>query len=294
MWKKILLKQEIGPQDRYAMSSYLTFFETLHLLHMRGALDFELTDELFRNRFFSAVGHPAVAGATLLKDPNSFTNITALMHDWTRYIMANDIPTPVGYPNYLTLTATSRGFEPVDLGPDDLADLLELQAATLTMLQGSPVLRENSAAMFTACLTDPDHHVLGWRKDGRLVAAAILYDGGTSAESIRRYTTSDPEALAASINLKLVITRDGFTRANLSRSLILQLEQIAVGRGKDEILATIHPQNAASRALFGSLGYRQIGKASTGYGTRLIYRRALTAATADRQRSQTPWPSLRS
>lgn len=182
--------------------------------------------------------------------------------------MIADSSTPVGIQDAHTVDVR---FELLDMGPADLADLLELQSVTLAMLQGSAVLRENSADMFTRCLADSAHRVVGWRANGLLVSAAILYDGGTSEENIRNYTTSDPEKLAASINLKLVMTRKGFARANLSRSLIADLEQSAIERGKSQILATIHPENAASRAMFESLGYGEVGQASTGYGIRLIY-----------------------
>ncbi|MCK0441082.1 GNAT family N-acetyltransferase [Gordonia alkaliphila] len=189
--------------------------------------------------------------------------------------MTADFPAPAGV---RTHPDSGHGFELVDLGPADLGELLDLQAETLSILKGSPVLRENSATMFARCLAAPEHRVLGWRKNRLLVAVAILYDARTSDESVRKYLTSDRSALAASVNLKLVIARGGFRRANLSRSLVAELERTAASRGKQEVLATIHPDNTASRGLFESLGYHEVGQASTSYGLRLIYRRPLDSS----------------
>ncbi len=277
LWRKILLEEEITAADRYHMSNYLTFFETLHILHVRDALDFALTDDLFRNRFFRAIGHPVILRETILKSPESFRNIRALIGEWMEYCFANDVPTHRGYADYETLRTSHAGFTRVQLGPDDLDEVLELQQVTLTSLGERAVLRKNDSAMFAECLADPAHQVLGWRSDtdGTLVSLAILYDAGLGPESIRRYETDDADALVESINLKLVMTRPGHKRAGLSRSLILGLEQTAMDRGKYEIRATIHPDNTASLKLFGDLGYRQVGKEKTAYGPRVVVRRTL-------------------
>lgn len=280
LWRKILLEEEITPADRYHMSNYLTFFETLHILHMRDALDFALTDDLFRNRFFRAIGHPVVLRETILKSPESFRNIRALIDEWMEYCFACDVPTHRGYATYETLRVSDDGFTRVELGPDDLGEVLDLQRVTLESLGKTPILRENSAQMFAECLSDPAHQVLAWRSDadGTLASLAILYDAGTGPESIRRYETVDAESLTESINLKLVMTRPGHKRAGLSRSLILGVEQAAIDRGKHEIRATIHPDNTASLKLFGALGYRRVGKTTTSYGPRVIVRRTLATS----------------
>ena len=66
LWRKLLLKEPIPVEDRALISSYLTFFETLGLLLDRGAIELKLVDDLFRNRFFTAVGNPDILRQTLI------------------------------------------------------------------------------------------------------------------------------------------------------------------------------------------------------------------------------------
>ncbi|WP_223291337.1 GNAT family N-acetyltransferase [Gordonia malaquae] len=282
LWKKILLEEEITATDRFAMSNYLTFFETLHLLHQRGALDFSLTDDLFRNRFFRAIGHPAILRATILKNPESFKNIRDLVTEWVDHIVTNGKPTPPGYVTYAEATAEQAGYVRVELTVDDLDEVRELQRATLQELGSSPWLRTNDDDMLHLCLDGGGtesghtlHKVVGWRKDGELVSIAILYDGQTGHESIRRYTTDDPAEMLASVNFKLIITHPAHKRNGLSHSLAFRLEQEARLRRKREIRATIHPDNVPSRRLFETLGYKYMGKTQTSYGERTIYAKAL-------------------
>lgn len=276
VWRRLLLGEEITHEHRPMVSSFLTFFETLHLLLRRGALELKLTDELFRNRFFSAVGDPGIQDTALLKHAGSFTNIHRLIEDWHTYWLQNDVPMHPGYHSYVRALCEAKGNEVVRLGVDDLPSLVELQSQVLLGLRGNGWLRVNADEMLLACLTE--HVTVGIRRDGELVAAGVLYDGGTGDESIKRYFTEDPGKLEESVNLKLVLVSPDHTRSGFGRTLVELLEQEAAASGKREILCTIHPKNVPSMALFRMLGYRRLRTVTTKYGKRHVFGRTLARA----------------
>lgn len=281
LWRKLLLGQEITPADRHLMSSYLTFFETIQLLQAQGALELDLIDDLFRNRFFTAVGHPVLLRQTLVKSVGAFTNIHELISAWYQHLLDKRKPIHDGYYVYLEAVLEAKGFDLIDLGPEHLSDLLGLQKTVQADLAARPWLRENSAESFAECLrADSPHIALGAVKDGVLVAAAILYDGGTTDESIKRYVTDDEELIRASINLKLVLADPRYRRHRLGATLVKLLEQRATRLGRRDILCTIHPENTPSKRLFAVLGYKRVGKAITKYGPRAVYRRGLWSIDA--------------
>lgn len=281
LWNKLLLGETITSADRALMSNYLTFFETLHLLQKRGALDLELADELFRNRFFTAIGNRDILRTTLMKDPSSFGNIHALVAAWHAHLLEKGKPIHPGYYTYIEELSFAKGYELVELGPEDLDDLLALQQVVLSSLENKPWLRENAPEMFAECLAvpapgGPQHRVLGFRKDGELAAAGILFDGQTGDESIRGYFTDDDAKKRASINLKLVLADSRHRRAGLARTVVELLEREATAMGRDEVMCTIHPKNLPSQRLFGKLWYRRHPKrVATKYGPRLVFFREL-------------------
>lgn len=274
IWSKLLLKEEITAADRPMVSSYLTFFETLHLLVDRGALELELADDLFRNRFFTAVGDRGILDTALVGQAGSFANIHQLIATWHDYLLAKRAPIHPGYYGYVRALTEAKGYEVVRLSEEDLDDLQALQDEVLRTMRDA-WLRTNSEVMLKECVV---HHVtMGARQDGRLVAAAVLYDGGEGDESIKRHLTDDSQKLAKSINLKLVLTLEAHRRQGLSRTLVELLEQQATELGKAEILCTIHAKNKPSRSLFTLLGYEKVGSVSTAYGKRVVYARPLPA-----------------
>lgn len=295
LWKKLLLEEEIIPEDRALMSSYLTFFETVHLLQSRGAIDLSLIDELFRNRFFTAVGHPVVLRQTLVKSVGAFTNIHSLINAWYEHLINSKKPVHQGYYSYVRAVIEAKGFSVRELGTSDLGDLLDLQEHVLSALGDKPWLRSNPAQAFAECLDPkpsseasgvspdrvPGHHVVGAFRGEQLVAAAILFDAGAGNESIKRYLTGEEEdGLEDAINLKLVLADPAHRRHKLGASLIKLLEQRAYELGRREILCTIHPQNVPSARLFSGLGYRKSKKVATSYGTRHVYVRTLKTIDA--------------
>ena len=273
LWRKLLLKEEITTVDRAVVSSYLTFFETVHLLIDKGALDLELTDNLFRNRFFTAVGNKDVLETALVKEAGSFANIHDLIATWHEYLLANEIPIHPGYYDYIEAVAKAKGYEIVRLGEQDLTELEDLQEQVLATFRDASWLRANTDVMLKECLVS--QVTLGARCNGRLVAAAVLYDGGDSHENIKHYFTDDPDKLKDSINLKLVVALREHRQKGLSRTLVELLEKEASDLGKAEIMCTIHPKNEPSKSLFGTLGYARVGKVPTTYGKRWVFARKL-------------------
>jgi ribosomal protein S18 acetylase RimI-like enzyme len=272
LWRKLLLKEEIGPGDRHLVSSYLTFFETIHLLLVRGVLEFALIDDLFRNRFFTAIGNRGVQDTALIREAGAFTNIHDLIDYWHRYLLERGIAPHAGYYAYVRGVARAKGFEIRPVGPEDLGALEKLQRFVQEALPEQEWLRSNSADMLTECL---EHHVaLGaWRGDD-LVAAGILYDAGAGSESIAKYL-DDEKPLEESINLKLIMVSPAEQRSGLGRTLVELLEEVATDRGKARILCTIHPGNRPSQALFTSLGYVRERRVDTHYGPRHVFGRPL-------------------
>jgi ribosomal protein S18 acetylase RimI-like enzyme len=277
LWRKLLLDEAVTAEDRPLVSSYLTFFETLHLLLSRKALDLSLTDDLFRNRFFTAVGDKGVLDTALIRQAGSFSNIHDLIELWYRHLLQEGIPIHPGYYSYVEALTEAKGYAWARLEADDLQDLLELQERVIDSLGDHDQLRANTDVMLKACLVE--HTTLGLRSGGELVAAAILFDGAGGSESLRRHLRHTEADLDTSVNLKVVLVDARHRRMGLGRSLIELLEKEAVKAGKTEILCTIHPKNDASRALFDRLSYQPLGKADTTYGRREIYGRTLPDAT---------------
>lgn len=279
VWDKLLKGEEITAHHRPQVSSYLTFFETLHLLVHKGALDMALTDDLFRNRFFRAVGDQGILSTALVKEAGSFSNIHDLIASWNDHLVKTRGPIHPGYYSYIQALADAKGYEIVRLGKDDLGDLVELQADVLRSLEDDSWLRANSHAMLEECL---EHHVtLGAKHDGKLVCAAVLYDGGTTDENIKRYVADRDGQLENAVNLKLVLASPAHRHRGLSRTLIELLEREASARGKTEIYCTIHRRNKPSERLFRRLGYARLKSVSTTYGRRAVYCRRL--ASIDRR-----------
>lgn len=273
LWKKLLLEEEITPKDRPLVSSFLTFFETLHLLLAKGALELSLTDELFRNRFFTAIGDKGIQEMALIGKAGSFGNVHDLIETWHEYLLDQHIPVHQGYYSYIQALVEAKGFELVRIEEQDLPDLIDLQEQVLDSLEEKSQLRANTEVMLKECVTE--HFTLGLRRAGDLVAAAALFDGGTTDESIRRYFTEDQGELELSVNLKLVLTLPGHRRAGLGRTLVELLEQHASEAGKTNITCTIHPKNASSKSLFGRLGYEPEGAIKTKYGRREVFAKTL-------------------
>ena len=273
IWSKLLLRQQITEIERPLVSNYLTFFETVHLLIDQGSLELELADDLFRNRFFSAIGDDGILQTALLRDAGAFRNIHELIRVWHDYLLRHDRPIHLGYYSYVEALTNAKGYSVERLSTIDLVDLKKLQDSVLESLETDGWLRANTDVMLEQCLEE--QLVIGARFNGQLVAASILYDGKLEEENIKRYFTDDPELLHEAINLKLVLTDPSHRRSGLARSLIELLEKEATGRGKTEILCTIHSDNVASKRLFSLLGYRRLGSVMTGYGKRDVFARHL-------------------
>lgn len=273
IWRKLLLKEDIQAADRPMVSNYLTFFETLYILLAQGALELPLTDDLFRNRFFTAIGDKGILDTALIREAGAFTNIHHLVEIWHQYLLGARIPIHAGYYSYVKALTEAKGYEIVRLHETDLPALVDLQERVIRALDDSSWLRSNTDVMLKECLID--HISVGARWEGELVAVAILYDGGDSDESIRKSLFHDPAGCDSSVNLKVVLSLPEHRRAGLSRALVELLEREATELDKVEILCTIHPKNVPSKSLFKLLGYRRVGRIKTKYGGREVFARTL-------------------
>jgi ribosomal protein S18 acetylase RimI-like enzyme/xanthosine utilization system XapX-like protein len=271
LWRKILLDEPITVNDRHLMSSYLTFFETLYMLIGRDVLEFELIDNLFRNRFFRAIGHPAILSAALIAHGSAFLNIHDLIRDWHAYLREKNQSIPDGYFAYRRAVLARQDLEFVELTSKDVDELLQLSDRVITQLDNPDVLRNNTREMFVDCLAIGA--VVGFRHGTQLVAAGILVDAGDGDESIAHYVRgADP---TTSVNLKLVMVERDWRAHGIGSFLAESLEKRASELDKSTVLCTVHPDNDASRSLFTGLGYRRRARATTTYGRRLVFGRDL-------------------
>ena len=67
------------------ISNYLTFFETLYILYLRGVISFDIIDDLFAYRFFLVVHSRVVQREKLIPQPENFKNIFMLEKEWLAY-----------------------------------------------------------------------------------------------------------------------------------------------------------------------------------------------------------------
>ena len=274
LWRRLLLSESITNDHRINISSYFTFFETLYLLMKRGVLRHEMIDDLFRNRFFTAIGNEDIQNIALISNREAFRNVYALTTSWADYLRVKGIPPHPGYQKYLLASTEAAGFQIIQIGSVSLDKLLALQHRVISSIENSSWLRANDEQTLLACLTD--HYCLGAvRPNGELVAVAIMYDGGVGDECIIRHITKDVIRQEASANIKLVLVDPKYRRAGLGRSLVEAIEIYAIEKGKHELACTVHSRNRASRHLFESLGFRRIKRVNTTYGSRQIYTRKI-------------------
>lgn len=272
LWSKIIHKEKISFEDRILISSYLTFFETIHLLKTRRVIEIALIDDLFRNRFFSAVGNEDVQELALFASTKSFFNIHALLQDWAEYLQTNQISQHSGYHSYLRAALRSKGLKIARLLSEDLDDVLSLQKDISSSLTNRHVLRENSRETFVNCLAK--QYVLGIRdSESRLVALGILLDPNLESESIGKMLSTEDGGSSNSMDVKLVMVDKQYRRSGMASLIVVLLEEEAMTRGKHRTFCTIHKSNRASRALFESLGYSKVGRKQMSYGPRLIFSR---------------------
>lgn len=67
------------------ISNYLTFFETIYILHKRKVISFDIIDDLFAYRFFLAVHSRYIQKMKLIPQPENFRNIFLLEKEWLEY-----------------------------------------------------------------------------------------------------------------------------------------------------------------------------------------------------------------
>ena len=106
---------------------------------------------------------------------------------------------------------------------ENLDSICEIQEIAFKNLQNEDILRRNSREMLAACLDEP-HYTLGVFYENVLVAFAILFDGGKSAENIGWDIGVSEQDINSVINFKLVIVLPEFRGNKLQKRLISKLE----------------------------------------------------------------------
>lgn len=278
LWEQLLLGKPITNTDRALISSYLTFFETIYILISAGVVKINFIDDLFRNRFFTAVGNHSIQEVALMRSAESFGNIHKLVAIWSDHVRKLSQGMHAGYAAYLEAQLAQMGFGTVRLGPTHLDELIALQARVLNTAEASSHLRENHRSLLLECLER--HIVLGlFDGTGTLSAAGILYMPDREAESLSKYIYSQMSISPTIANLKVVLVEEVSRRKGLGKALVSLLEREAIKLGISELLCTIHPGNQPSRRLFTSLGYRRRKIVKTSYGRRAIYSRQILPAS---------------
>lgn len=143
------------------------------------------------------------------------------------------------------------------LAPCDATHLdaiCNLQEEAFFHLTNPDLLRRNARETLAACLQDP-HFTLGAFYGGRLVAFAMLYDGGNTDENIGRDIGIAEDELSTVMNMKLVIVSPDFWGNGLQVRLMLALESVAAARGKHLLCGTADPANVYSCRNFLKAGY---------------------------------------
>lgn len=278
LWGRLLLDEPIERQDRVLISSYFTFFETIYLLLQRRVLRIQLIDDLFRNRFFTAIGNPQIQDIALIANADAFQNVYALVASWSSYLRKIGAAQHPGYYRFLLAKSEAQGLRIAPLSIDHLDALDDLQERVSESMDDKQWLRNSDSDMLAACLNE--HLCLGtFGPDGRLTAAAILFDGGLGEESVLRYVTADVARLSASANVKVVLVAPEARRSGIARTLLELLECHALEQGKHELACTIHPRNRPSRSLFKAVGFSRQSSADTKYGRREVFVRSLPAGS---------------
>lgn len=138
---------------------------------------------------------------------------------------------------------------------DHINSICKIQEEAFAHLDDPDILRKNSREVLSECLIEP-HYTLGSFYHNKLIAFAILYDGGKSEENIGYDIDIEDSMLNLVANIKLVIVLPEYRGNGLQKKLILKLEKIAKEKDKKILCATVSPKNNFSIRNFELLGYK--------------------------------------
>lgn len=99
--------------DKNKISNYLTFFETIYLLHLSGVVNIKTLNELFSYRFFLATHSKLFQQEKLQVQPFNFRNIYKLEKEWLKYrkIHNTDAETSVYHRNKLETCVSKEDYD---------------------------------------------------------------------------------------------------------------------------------------------------------------------------------------
>ncbi len=142
------------------------------------------------------------------------------------------------------------------LGPDDLDEIMLLQAYTIAALPDKSVLRNNPRELLAECLQAPNVALGVW--DGPVLAAiGVLYFPGDGPDNIAGLLETPGLTGLPHANFKLCIVRTEYRGRGLQRELGRLLEVHARLAGVRLLCANVSPNNPYSRNNFLALGYTQ-------------------------------------
>ena len=136
----------------------------------------------------------------------------------------------------------------------DLDAIVRLEQLAFESLPDPSWLRKNGRDAFAACL-QPPHVTLGAIYQGHLIAFAILYHGGFSAENLGQDLDAPKGLLPTIVNLKVVIVSPDYHGNTLQKRLSIRLEEMAVKEGMSLICTTVSPHNIYSLRNLEQMGY---------------------------------------
>jgi hypothetical protein len=293
LYHKIVCEEKITSGDRALIAAYLTFFETLYLLVKSDILDISVIDDLFRDRFFSAVHNIEIQNIDLLPDAHTYFNICKLLDLWTTYLVKIK---KIGKPDDITRRPV------VDLGQRQLpqsfykrglnnvhfhikrTDEQDDAASIHTLMQSvSDVLKIKNTGDYFALenLQYVREHIA---KQSSIVLTATLRDDALCGILIAKLAEADDELwpFIENNNTDRVAIMDTIVVAEPNRGyglqqlLILNAEKTLKSTDIDSLYATVHPQNKPSLDNFLFLDYK-ICKNIQVYGgkERLLLRKSI-------------------
>lgn len=161
---------------------------------------------------------------------------------------------------------TMQSFEFCQLSPADFQEVISLEDAVIASLSRPDLLRRNTQAMWSTCLSAP-HFAIGTRVEGELVALAVLYvpQSGDDEDLSQFLLGIDSQGLSA--NYKICLVHPSHRGHALQQTLGRMLEEHAVQQHIALLCSTASPFNAASIHSLERLGY-SFNRELTKYGFR--------------------------
>lgn len=265
------------------IAQYCTFFENLYLLNRHHIADIEDLDDLFGYRFFLLMNNPYIQENYILPTSSSYVQIFRLYevwsthrrkinsgaNGWERHVPGGDTVFPDEYLRrklYLhdhgksdgdgDSSFESRGerFDSVTLGFENLSEITAVQKEVVDSLAEASVYYPLSRMELLESLHMD--RIFGIRDSaGRLVSFAVIVLNREGDRSLAASTGTEP---SRTLTFDAVVTLPGSRGHGFQRHFIDRCTALARKRGAGTILATVAPDNAASKGNFEAAGFKVV------------------------------------